>query len=738
MKYFFFGFFLFVISFSHAQLQGIVFGIKNERKIPLKQAKVILRKAQTQVYTDEKGRFEIILSKELPDVLVVFAQGYESDSVMVTKSDRYTGMEIDLFESDELDEVVVEFKQDSKTFSRLKPLQVENLGEGELKKAACCNLSESFETNATVDVSFTDAVSGAKKIQLLGLDGVYTQLQMENIPFLTGLESSFGLNSVPGTWVESIQITKGTGSVVNGYESMAGLINVEFRKPKTMQRLFVNGYGNMLGRAELNVHGGQIINDKWSTGTFAHVSALQSEWDINRDGFRDAPLSKSGSFMNRWEYNGKKFETRFGINAYYDQRQGGQLYGTTIRYKAETTNQHAEFFAKTGFLFPNKPYQSFGVVYQFKYHESDGLYGLRNFGGRELRGYINAIFDGIIGTTAHKYKMGLSVVGQDLQQQLDSANFNRNVITPGAFFEYTYTGTRLTLVAGMRADYQTAFSDQKEKFQFSPRVHAKYALDEYTDIRITTGKAWRLPTVVMDNSSLLATSRTWVVSSSNEQEEVWNSGISVIRSMRWWNRATSISVDFYYARFNKQLIIDRERSTDSIFFGFQSNVSRSSTFQSELSFMPWRTITFRLAYKYLEVKASYAGSLRQQVMIPPHRVLFNVAFASRNKKWEIDGTVSVYSPMRLPDVTMPDGTHLTNEKSQVVPVGLAQVTRHFKHWDLYVGGENLFNFRQKNPIVSANNPYDPTFDATRVWASVMGTVVYAGFRYEIKRKTEKK
>lgn len=738
MKYILFGFFLLTISITHAQLQGIVFGVKDGAKIPLNQAKVILRGAKQQVYTTENGRFELILPKELPDVLVISARGYEPDSVQVTKDDRFSGIEVYLMAEDELEEVVIEFKRDTKNFSRLNPLQVENLGEGELKKAACCNLSESFETNATVDVNFTDAVSGAKKIQLLGLDGVYSQMQMENIPYLTGLESGFGLAAVPGTWVESIQITKGTGSVVNGYESMAGLINVEYRKPQTMQRLFLNGYANSLGRGELNVHGGQIINDKWSTGSFAHVSMLQTPWDMNKDGFLDAPLSKTGSFLNRWEYNGKRFETRFGVNAYYDERKGGQLSKIANRYRAETKNQHAEFFAKTGFMFPKKPYNSLGIVYQFKYHESDGLYGLRNFGGRELRGYVNAIYDGIFGTTSHKYKTGLSFVGQDLKQHIDSLNLNRNVITPGVFFEYTYTGSRVVLVAGMRADYQSKFADQKEKFQFSPRVHAKFLLDEYTDLRITTGKAWRLPTIVMDNSSLLATSKTWVVTSSNEQEEVWNSGISLVRSMRWFKRNASVSVDFYHARFTRQLIVDREMSTDSIFFGFQRNVSRSSTLQAELSFMPWKTITFRFAYKYLDVKANYGGTLRQQVMIPQHRGMFNVAFASRNKKWEIDGTISVYSPVRLPDVDLPDGTRVTNEKSSVVPVGLAQITRHFKKWDLYVGGENLFNFKQKNPIISANNPYDPTFDATRVWAPIMGTIVYVGFRYEINRKVEKK
>lgn len=731
-------FFICINFLGFSQLQGIVFGIKNGAKLPVNKAKVFLRNAGVHVYTEENGRFELVLPKTLPDYLVVTAAGYESDSVQVTKEDRFSGIEIYLIGEDELDEVVIEFKRDTKGFSRLNPLQVENLGEGELKKAACCNLSESFETNATVDVNFTDAVSGAKKIQLLGLDGIYSQMQMENIPFLTGLESGFGLSAIPGTWVESIQITKGTGSVVNGYESMAGLINVEFRKPQTMQRLFVNGYVNHLGRGELNLHGGQIINKKWSTGTFVHGSMLQTPWDMNKDKFLDVPLSKTLSLLNRWEYNGDKFESRFGVSAYYDERSGGQLKGIVNRYQANTTNKHVEFFAKTGFMFPKIPHNSLGIVYQFKYHDVDGIYGLRKFGGQELRGYVNAIYDGIFGTTAHKYKTGISFVGQDLKQYIDSLPLNRSILTPGVFFEYTYTHPRVVVVAGVRGDYVSSFAGQKDRFQFSPRIHTKFVLDEYTDLRLTTGKSWRLPTVVMDNSSLFATSKKWYVTNSNDYEVVWNSGVSLIRSMRIFNRQASVSADFYHARFTRQMIVDRERSVDSIYFGFQSNLTYSSTLQAEFSFMPWKTITMRFAYKYLDVKAKYAGAMKQQVMIPNHRGLFNIAYASRNKKWEIDATISVYSKVRLPDVMLPDGTKLENQKGQLVPVGLAQITHHFKHVDVYVGGENLFNFKQKNPIISANNPYDPTFDATRVWAPVMGAVVYAGFRFEINRKIEKK
>jgi len=719
---------LLVNQFASAQLQGIVFGVQEGNRVPLAKAKIQLKHAQISATTDDRGRFEIILPKELPDTMIISATTYYTDTVFLTKADRFIGLEITLYSEEMLDEVVIEVKRSTSYISRLNPLYVQQLGEGEFKKAACCNLSESFETSATVDVNFTDAVSGAKKIQLLGLDGMYTQMQMENIPFLNGLESSFGLNTVPGTWVESIQITKGTGSVVNGYESMAGLINVEFRKPATMQRLYVNGYGNILGRGELNIHGGQLIGKKWSTGTFAHGSVMQQEVDRNGDGFRDVPLSKTLSLLHRWEYTGDRFEARFGVTGYYDERMGGQLSGMLNRYEATTTNRHIDVFAKTGFMFPKKPYQSIGIVYQLKAHELNGVFGKRVFSGEEYRGYVNAIYDGIIGSTTHKIKAGVSAVGQDLTQRLDSLTLKRPTVTPGVFAEYTYSGSRIIAVVGARYDYQTTFGSQ-----FSPRIHLKFVADEYTDIRITTGRAWRLPNVIIDNSSLLATSKAWSLPTTIQQEIVWNSGISAVRQFELFHRNASLSADFYHARFSRQLVIDREQSVDTFFFQFQSNSSFSNTFQTELSFAPAKLLTVRLAYKWLQVMARYNGKLQQQIMIPTHRGLFNIAYTSRNKRWEIDATLSVYGKMRLHDVHLPDGTLLSNQRSGRVPQVLGQITHHFKRFDVYVGGENLANFTQKDPIISASDPYNMAFDATRVWAPILGTVIYAGFRYELKR-----
>jgi outer membrane receptor for ferrienterochelin and colicins len=491
-----------IVSGLNAQLKGIVLGAGETKKEPLFGAKVRLLKAKIGAVTDEEGQFELILPKDLPDTLVVSAMGFVSDTIVVDKKDRFISLSIILYSDQLLPEVIVEHRRSGHSISRLKTLHVEELTSAELRKAACCNLSESFETNASVDVNITDAVSGAKKIQMMGLDGVYTQIQMENIPYLRGLESSFGLNSISGTWIESIQITKGTGNVVNGYESMAGLVNLELKKPAEMEQFYFNAYGNMFGRAEVNLNAGHILNEKWSTGWLAHASGVFAEMDLNSDGFRDLPMGRSASFMNRWAFQGKKMESQFGFNSYLDQKFGGQMGAPggdeDLKYGVLIDSRHIDVFAKTGF-FLKKPQTSIGVVYNFKYQLVDAEFGNRLFDGEEKRGYINAIYDGYFGTTDHKIKAGLSGVYIDMQQQQDSLTDDRVEIVPGVFSEYTFTGMRFTSVLGARADYHNLFG-----FQFSPRLHAKYTLTEKTDLRFTAGKGWRVPNYMIDNISLLA------------------------------------------------------------------------------------------------------------------------------------------------------------------------------------------------------------------------------------------
>jgi outer membrane receptor protein involved in Fe transport len=630
-----------------------------------------------------------------------------------------------------MDEVIVTYKKGTHSISRLKTLHVEEIGEGELRKAACCNLSESFETNASVDVNITDAVSGAKKIQMMGLDGVYTQIQLENIPYLRGLESSFGLNSIPGTWIESIQITKGTGNVVNGYESMAGLVNLELKKPSEMERFYLNGFGSIYGRAELNMNAGHILNDKWSTGWFVHGSGMFGEMDNNRDGFRDVPKGNNLAFLNRWAYQGKKMEAQFGINSYLDIKNGGQIgfdrSANDGKYGVQIDSKHADLFAKTGF-FLKKPRTSLGIVYNVKYQEVNAQFGNRTFDGLEKRGYINAIYDGYIGTTMHGIKLGASGIYVDMQQKADSLESNRVEVIPGIFGEYTYSGPRMSAVIGARGDYHNLFG-----FQFSPRVHTKFLLSEFTDLRLTAGKGWRVPNFMIDNVSLLANAKTWIVPAELLPEISWNFGGSIVHEFKLFKRKGTISTDFYHTLFENQLVVDRDANFNQIIFTNLSGKSYSNSFQTELSIEPLKNFEIRLAYKYLDVKAEYAGEMQQQVMIPKHRGFMNLGYITRNKRWEFNTTLSVFGTSRLPDI----GVSNLPSESEVYPILNAQITHVFKRWDFYVGGENLTNFIQKNAIIDATNPFGNSFDATRIWGPIMGVNVYAGFRYSIKNKSKK-
>lgn len=717
-----------------AQIKGLVQGSDSTKTKPIFGAKVKLLRAKTATFTNDEGTFELVLSKQLPDTLIASAPGYRSDTIILDKNDRFSALHIVLYSDKLLPEVVISLRKSSHGISKMKTLHVEELTAGEFKKAACCNLSESFETNASVDVNITDAVSGARKIQLLGLDGVYTQIQLENIPFLRGLESSLGIQTIPGTWIESIQITKGTGTVVNGYESMAGLVNLEFKKPQSMEKLFVNVYQSIYGRSELNLDQSLQMGKKWSTSYMAHASSMFGNIDRNKDGFRDMPMGSSFALLNRWNYHGRKMEAQMGVNANWNDKVGGQTsYWSNQNnpnvYGVKVVSRHLDVFAKTGF-FLKKPEQSIGVVYNLKYQDLTGQFGNRHFLGTEKRAYVNAIYDDYIQTTDHRIKAGISFLALSIQQKMENLQSNRMELVPGVFGEYTFTGSRITAVAGMRYDYHNLY-----KGQFSPRVHLKIALDEFTDLRITAGKGWRVPNYIVDNLSLLASSKTWLAPNELQPEISWNTGASVVREFKLFKRKSTLTIDYYYTHFVHQLLVDRDTNSSFVVFKNVHGGSQSHSLQAEWSVSPIKNLELRLAYKWLSVKASYGGVIQQQVMIPSYRGLVNVAYQTRNKRWNYDVTCTIYGASRMPDMYMSGTSHTT--WSPVYALLNAQVTHTYKNWEIYLGGENLTDYRQKNPIIDASNPFGSAFDATNVWGPVLGINVYAGFRFTIKNKEKK-
>jgi len=715
------------------EIQGKVVTTKKGKEEPIPYVKVKCASSDHVAITNKDGTFKIHLH-EVPDTLLIKAVGYELMAFVV--SEAGSDVTVNLKDGSMLKGVTVFGRNLGKHIDLKDPFNVEKIGQDELRKAACCNLSESFETNASVDVNLTDAVSGAKKIQMLGLDGVYTQMQWENIPLIRGLSTSYGLSFTPGTWIESIQITKGTGSVVNGYESIAGMINLEVKKPSESERLYVNLYGNRFTRGEINVHGAQRLNDKWSTMTFLHASNQFNETDVNKDGFKDMPVGFLGAAMHRWDFRGKNMESRFGIKGTFADKDGGQLgYNSSSdptfpKWGASFNTAHVEAFGKMGIFMKNRPKGSLGIVNQLKYHQMDNVFGSSTYSGVQKKWYSNFIYSDIIGNTNHTYKTGVSFILDDYSQSYNDSTFLKTEIVPGAFFEYTYKHLeKFTLVAGVRADYHNLFGPL-----FAPRLHAKWNPSKKSALRFSVGRGYRVPNPYSDFNSLMASNRTWIVDPNIVPEDGISSGVTFTQKFLIKDEVSTFTVDYFYTHFLNQLVTDMDVSPNEVHIYNSTGTSFSHAVQAELGLKLSKTFEFRIAAKYYDVQAEFGGELQQKAFVPKYRVLLNTGYKTRNKKWEFDLTANWVGKKRLPSTSSNPIAYARPDESVDYWVLNSQISYRMKKLSFYIGAENMLNVIQQNAIISADDPFGPYFDATQLWAPISGINIYAGLHFDIKHK----
>ena len=695
-------------------------------------ARIVWSQDKGIAVSEVNGTFKIEV-KSLPDTLIVTAMGKEKQLYVIQDTSIF--YTIELKSGVMLDGVEVIGRNLGKSIDLMDPRHVETIGSGELRKAACCNLSESFETNASVDVNITDAVSGAKKIQMLGLDGVYTQLQWENIPLVRGLSTSYGLNFTPGTWIESIQITKGTGSVLNGYESMAGMINLELKKPHESERLYVNLYGNRFGRGEVNIHGAQVLNDRWSTMTFVHASHQTFESDVNNDGFRDIPVGFIGAAMHRWSYEGTNSEAKFGIKGTYSSKEGGQLNSFSSNdgsggWYAGMDTKHLELFAKNGFFLKNRPFGSIGLIGQAKYHEMNNSFGNKTYQGTQRKIYLNSIYGDIIGNSNHNIKAGLSFILDDYDQTYNDSTFLRTEIVPGAYGEYTYNRLdKFILVAGARADYHNLYGPL-----YTPRLHAKWNINKRNALRFSLGRGLRVPNPYADYMSLMASNRVWIVSPDIQPEDGISSGVTFTQRFQKNDNAASFTVDYFYTHFINQLIVDMDVDPGELHIYNSTGTSFAHSAQAELSIKPIKQLELRAAMKYYNVQATFNDSLQQRAFVPKYRVLLNAGYETRNKKWSIDVTGNWVGRQRLPSTASNPEAYQRETISDSFWVLHSQITYRFKRFSIYLGGENLLNVIQDGAIIAPDDPFGNYFDAAQIWSPISGANVYAGLHFAINKK----
>ncbi len=732
------------VTTAQETIKGIVI---DENKQPISGANVMWQNTTISTNTSTTGNFSIAKSSE-SSLLIISFEGYETQQITVTTLVDFT---IVLKEINSLQTVTVSKTKKSTEHSLFKVANVQTMGHQELLKAACCNLSESFSTNPSIDVNFSDAITGNKQIKMLGLTSPYILIAEENIPAVRGASQAYGLSFVPGTWVESIQITKGAGSVINGYESISGQINYEVLKPVNDIPFYLNLYGSHDSRFEWNSHFNQKISDKWSTTLFLHANTRQSKNDMNKDGFLDNPLGKQVNILNRWQYNDveKGWVSFTNLRYMKDEKQAGEVnfnpdtdQFTTNAWGSEVNTEKIEISNKSGYVFPDMPYQSFGFQNSFQSHRQDSYFGLNQYDVHQKSFYSNLLFNSIITNTKNKFTTGINFA-YDLYDELVKVNFDqdfsRTDTSVGGFFEYTFDNLdNFSLVAGARVDHHNRLATF-----FTPRLHLRYNPWDKAVLRASIGRGKRAANIFAENQHLFASARDFSIRSSNgnlyglQAEIAWNYGVSFIQKFKLFEKSAEVILDYYVTDFQNQAVVDLDASAQQVLFYNLDGKSFSKSFQAEFSIELVKHLNLKTAYKYFDVQTQFTTGQLQRALQAKHRFFGNVSFETHIKEqgqqWKFDVTYNWLGAQRLPNTSSNPVAYQLGDYAPSFAVINAQITRTFSSvFEMYIGGENIGNYKQNNGIVQNENPFGNYFDSSMLYGPVFGQMYYAGLRFKIK------
>jgi len=737
------------LSFSQEQLKGVVLEFSSSKEMPLPGANVYWANSSVGTITNDDGTFSLPYRFSY-NKLVISYVGFKTDTIIVTENKFIKHL---LQPSDELDAVTIKSRKQATSKSYLKATNTLFVSADELLKAACCNLSESFETNPSIDVNFADAVSGTKQIKMLGLNSPYILITTENVPAIRGASQAYGLSFIPGTWVESIQITKGTGSVVNGFESIAGQINAELVKPSTDNKLFVNAFAGANGRLELNTHINQKVSDKWSTGLYLHGNLRNQKFDNNNDSFLDVPLKEQINVMNRWQYtNGEKGIVSF-INLRYlnDNTQSGQVdfnpetdEGTTNFWGSEISTERFEVTTKLGYVNPEIPYQSLGFQTAFSHHKQDSYFGLNLYDIKHNSFYSNLVYNSIITDSRHKIKTGISFTYDHYDELVNTDTYERTENSIGGFFEYAYDNLdKLTMTAGVRVDQHNRLG-----FFVTPRLHVRYTPWEKSAWRASIGRGKRSANIFAENQNLFSSSRQITILNSGgkiyglDPEIAWNCGISYLQGFNLFERSADITFDFYRTDFKNQIVVDWENPFEVNFYNLDGD-SYANSFQFEFNYNAFEGFDIRTAYKHYDIKTDYNTGQLEQPLIPKNRIFANASYETIEKEsgsqWKFDATYNWLDSQRFPSTELSTAEFQLDDYSPTIGTLNMQFTKVFSpKFEVYLGGENVTNVRQSNPIVSADDPFGSNFDSNFVYGPIFGSMYYAGLRFKIPSKSSRR
>ena len=750
MKYMIIGLFLLFAGNIYAQVRGTV---KDSTGEAIPGANVFWMNTGQGVTTKEDGSFSITKPSKSHMLIVSFI-GFQNDTIHVSSKNQQ--LDIVLRDGVELNEVNIVTRKLGTMKLRSSVMNEDMISSAELSRAACCNLGESFVTNPSVDVSYSDAATGAKQIKLLGLSGTYVQMLTENIPNYRGAAAPYGLGYVPGPWMQSIQVSKGTSSVKNGYEAITGQINVEFKKPQLPEADWVsaNLFASTTNRYEANADATLKLSKRWSTSLLAHYENETKAHDGNDDGFVDIPQVEQYNVWNRWAYMGDHYVFQAGIKALSETRTSGQAnHGGTMHsgdlYKVGIDTERYEFFTKNAYIFNKEKNTNLALILSTTLHNQDATYGtLHNqdaLYGRKIydvdqsNAYASLMFETEF-NPQNSFSAGLSFNYDAYDQHYRLENTTDNPLkafekeaVPGAYVQYTLNlNDKWMVMAGLRGDYSN-----EHGFFVTPRAHLKYNPNDYVNFRLSAGKGYRTNHVLAENNYLLSSSRKVEIAKNLDMEEAWNYGASVSTYIPIFGKTLNVNAEYYYTDFLKQVIVDMDSNPHEVAFYNLDGRSYSHVFQVEASYPFFKGFTLTGAYRLTDAKTTYKGERMEKPLTSKYKGLLTASYQTPLGIWQFDATLQLNGGGRMPTpYELGDGQLSWERRYGSFEQLSLQVTRYFRRWSIYLGGENLTNFKQKNPIIDAANPWGNNFDSTMIWGPVHGAKGYIGIRFNLARNSE--
>lgn len=734
---------LFAIAMRPLAAQTVNGRVLNSAGEPLSGATVVWLQTGQGVQTDAEGKFSLPAEGIADKRFMASFVGFKPDTATAGGIFFYEIVLAPLY----LDAVEVSARKPGIYISILQPIKTEVITQAELKKAACCDLAGCFETQGTVQAQTTNVLTNSRELRILGLSGVYNQLLVEGMPLIQGATYTYGISSIPGVMVDNIFVAKGANSVLQGFESISGQINVELKAPEKTDPLQINAYINSFGEKHFNAAAAVPLgkNQKWHSLSALHIVQPAGKIDGDDDAFLDLPRLTRYAVFQKFTYGNageKGWNMQTGFRYVAEDRTGGQTFfdpktdlGSTRAYGQTVRIRQPEAYAKTGYRFNERNRIAFSAsAFQ---HDQESWFGITRYTAAQNNLYANLQYEYNWGK-GHDLKAGLSYRYQDLNesilftdntlQRTFDGDYRRQDRIPGVFAENIFAFDRITLIAGLRADKHPDFEPA-----VTPRILFRYDMGERTILRASAGRGWRMVNLFAENIGLLAGSRDVIFEENLLPERAWNAGFNLIHNLDKGILQGYLSADLYHTRFQNQFFPDYDTRPDLAIIRNFTGVSISNSAQAEAALRFWETTEIKVSYNFLDVYRMENGDKNVLPFNPAHKLLLAGSYEPKSRAWHFDANVHWYGAQRLPFTGNNPADFRAPEQSPAFALLNAQFTKVWSAFEIYAGVENIFNFRQLRPLLNWQNPFDQYFDTAFVWGPVRGREGYLGLRWRWKK-----